>query len=109
MSHTPGPWNIGDENNQCCEVLLGTLHNLTANVDRQDSNTGQIVITRDEMLANARLMAAAPDLLEACKLLMEHIKEGLVSVYEERADNGQPGVSACEAIESAIAKATGGA
>ena len=72
--HTPGPWELGDENNQCCEVVLGTSHNLTASLDRRDRNTGEVVITRDEMLANARLIAASPDLLEALEQCLRYIE-----------------------------------
>jgi cell shape-determining protein MreC len=54
MGHTKGLWSIGDENNQCCEVLIGTEYNLVASLDRQDGNTGKFVISREEMLANAR-------------------------------------------------------
>jgi len=63
--HTPGPWILGDENNQGCSVVIGATHNLLCGLDRQDANTGIVVIERDEMLANAHLIAAAPDLLEA--------------------------------------------
>ena len=68
--HTPGPWQIADENNNSCSVLLGIEHNLVACLDRQCSNTWEIVIERDEMLANARLIAAAPDLLDALQRLL---------------------------------------
>lgn len=69
--HTPGPWAIGDENNECCEVVLGEKFNLVASLDRQDGNTGKFVIGRDEMLANARLIAAAPEMLAALKRLCD--------------------------------------
>ncbi len=69
---TPGPWILADENNQCCSVLLGEKHNLTCSLDRQDGNTGECVIERDEMLANARLIAAAPELLEALRDLLHY-------------------------------------
>ena len=72
MSSTPGPWTLGDENNQCCEVVLGTSHNLTASLSRQDSNTGCVVIERDEMLANAKLIAAAPMMLNALRRIVRH-------------------------------------
>jgi hypothetical protein len=69
--HTPGPWTLGDENNECCDVVLGTEHNLTCNFNRQDNNTSQYVISRDEMLANAHLVMAAPVMLEALKSIRE--------------------------------------
>jgi hypothetical protein len=92
-SHTPGPW---ERNGNAVHKRLSKHYAECVAIVGGDNKEG-----------DANLIAAAPDLLEACKLLMEHIKEGLVSVYEEKADNGQPVVSACELIESAIAKATG--
>jgi hypothetical protein len=55
---------------------------------------------RQELFANARLIAAAPDLLEACQMLMRQIVEGDTVVFEESD-------SACDKIEAAIKKATG--
>ena len=69
MKHTPGPWTIADENNQCCSVLLGTQYNLTCSMDRQDGNTGKFVIEREEMLANAKLIASAPVMIDRLTLI----------------------------------------
>jgi hypothetical protein len=92
--HTPGPWFIGDENNACCDVLLGTEHNLTCNMDRRDNNTCAEVISRAEMLANAHLIAAAPDMLEALKDSREALRRA-----------GATGELLV--VNAAIAKATG--
>lgn len=59
LGATQGEWIIGDENNQGCEVLLSNDHNLTIGLDRHDKNTGEIVISREEMLANAKFIIAA--------------------------------------------------
>jgi len=58
--HTPGPWKISDGAILCQNVnAYGNFH--IARFDRGDSdNTG-------EDLANARLIAAAPELLAALK------------------------------------------
>lgn len=80
--HTNGPWVIGDENNQCCFVQLGSAHNLTCNLDRQDCDTGKLVISRDEMLANARLISAAPCMYEAL--------QEMVATYERYLETGIP-------------------
>lgn len=95
--HTPGPWTLADENNQCCSVQLGTEHNLTANLDRQDGNTGKFVIERSEMLANARLIAAAPELLEALKNALWRMESYNYQAMEGTIANAR----------AAIAKATG--
>jgi len=60
--HTPGPWTIGDENNQHVEICIGDA---VANLERQDRYGLHMVFSREEMRANARLIVAAPELLEA--------------------------------------------
>lgn len=62
---TPGKWTLGNENNSCCDVVLGEEHNLVCCLDRQDANTSKVVIERDEMLANAHLIMAAPVMYRA--------------------------------------------
>jgi hypothetical protein len=105
---TPGPWSLGDENNASCSVLLGDEHNLTADMCREDNNTGRTVIERSEMLANAALIAAAPQLYAALKL---------VKAYFD-AENNQYGsfnarvrmvIAAEKATTEALAKARGDA
>ncbi len=67
MSHTPGPWKIcesdpltvepntyGSHDEPICHALGKPVHRETA-----------------EAAENARLIAAAPELLEACRLLMK--------------------------------------
>lgn len=62
---TLGGFDLGDEQNESCEVLLGTTYNLVASLDRHDKNTGEIVIERSEMLSNARLFIDSPRLAAA--------------------------------------------
>lgn len=94
--YTPAPWTMGNENNQCCDVVLGVEHNLTCSLDRQDANTGDFVIQRSEMLANAHLIAAAPELLEA---LQDAIKLANFEGHPYRGWHGK--------ARDAIAKAIG--
>ena len=64
--HTPGPWTIADDNGTDIGIIA-----------RKRGRGGQMVAMvtvdedvpqdDDERLANARLIAAAPDLLAACK------------------------------------------
>lgn len=72
---TKGPWSLADENNQTYEVQLGSEHNLTCSLNRQDNNTGKFVIERDEMIANGHLIAAAPDLYEALEAMVSYGRE----------------------------------
>jgi len=56
----------------------------------------------DEVRANARLIAAAPELLEAC----ERIKAEKAPSYHDCIDNGEPECAWC-AVFNALAKARG--
>ena len=82
MKHTPGPWEIDqwpfpDEQSRLHETVLKTL-----------PNGNQVVIcsfehaaVRESQNANARLIAAAPELLEACEVLVERFRPGGIHRY----------------------------
>jgi hypothetical protein len=59
--HTPGPWEVNGN-----AIEGGNMH-LASVIDERD-----IPIDATEVDANARLMAAAPDLLEALQLAAPH-------------------------------------
>jgi len=67
--HTPGPWKVGQ--------YLGSLSSFYVHMDVGDKGRGSNVvdavcgIDADERLANARLIAAAPCLLEALRDAMD--------------------------------------
>jgi len=86
--HTPGPWRIELYENF---IVSGTISIATTchNPDRETTK------------ANARLIAAAPDLLEALQVMLEH-------AYEEDWDMGQNGNYCIDVATAAIAKATRG-
>lgn len=87
--HTPGPWEACHDGKCKCrqvwsipgdcpvftandkgeKVLVGLIHHEWG--DDLDLIYGEIPAEQQE--ANARLIAAAPDLLEACKLVLENI------------------------------------
>lgn len=67
--HTPGPWSIGDDNNATCEVIAGPVAIPLDRIGRSPDAGSEYIISRDEMSANARLIAAAPDLLAALERL----------------------------------------
>lgn len=62
QTFTPGPWTYGDDENGDCFVFIPDGHNLCF---------GDMETTDGCCWANARLIAAAPDLLEALKNLSE--------------------------------------
>lgn len=59
--HTPGPWYI-EENSFVVKKHAGQIITITAALDGRIDNI--------ERAANAKLIAAAPELLEACKLAL---------------------------------------
>jgi len=73
LKHTPGPWSIRQES----VWSVGTDHEMTALV---------YGCTDTEEEANARLIAAAPDLLEALKILAKQAEShGAEGVYWDKA------------------------
>lgn len=69
MKHTSGPWHIEHEYNIFSEHqrLVASAGGYTTNADN-----GEHVI---ENMANARLIAAAPELLEACRAAVERFED----------------------------------
>lgn len=84
-SHTPGPWHVGVKTYHAGRDVYGPKGESVAITD-------DVMTDIDEAKANARLIAAAPDLLEAAKL-------GLMALDDTAPDYA--------AIKAAIAKAEG--
>lgn len=73
-AHTPGPWKMGNENNQCCDVECGDGRT-SISLSRFDSlRMNEFNISRDEMLANAHLVVASPWMLQMLKRAREELK-----------------------------------
>lgn len=75
MEHTPGPWDVQNKG------TLGTRsarHEVVAGINKDGrKNLPKIVKMPDltaRSYANARLISAAPELLEACKLVYRNLK-----------------------------------
>ncbi len=92
--HTPGPWKFRDDskffktNPFSVYIQGGGVHSAAiANIPRKQT------IPEEEARANALLIAAAPDLLEALKFAQSII--------------GHPDDAGSQMIAAAIAKATG--
>lgn len=83
---TSGPWRVRDYVN--CVEVLATSRPPVVNWQGFDDSDRPMA----DHVANARLIAASPDLLAACQLALPHL------VNEPAAD----------AVRAAIAKATGG-
>jgi hypothetical protein len=106
--HTPGPWELSQDSVWPWSYVIESQEGVV--VDRQDLNTYSTSDTRakanartgnEQCHANARLIAAAPDLLMALQML-----------YEETADyvrlNNLGGMDnqCMQLARAAIAKAT---
>ena len=89
MKHSPAPWRIVDKPSHSCCFDLGI-----------DDRNGSPVA--DVIECDAALIAAAPDLLEACKLAVERDLEQVDNV-----GFGAIGESGRKIILAAIAKAEG--
>jgi hypothetical protein len=91
-SHTPGPWIVFD-NGADHQIFNADQNVWIADAKKYDeSNPDEVA----EAIANARLIAAAPDLLAALKMLLES---------SDRDPKGEE--DAYQAAETAIAKTEG--
>lgn len=102
--HTPGPWKCGQYLGQSSWVVHMDVGDRGRGMDIVDGVAG---LTPEQRLANARLIAAAPELLaaaQAAKLALDdllHAKDGRDWWTQRDA--------AMMLIDAAIAKATGDA
>lgn len=123
MSHTPGPWiAVIPEEERWCADENGEKSNITSYIifggkggtEKEVANCFQFKTPFAEFQANAKLIAVAPDLLEALKLCVEKLKE-YANDDDLAAGNGygiqlnpQAFISeAVELAEQAIAKVEG--
>ena len=92
-THTPGPWHIGVRQPTSDKFIYGPQGSEVANCDRR-TNFPAVE------LANARLIAAAPDLLSLLHRVL---------VYEQRliASKTDGGIALVSDIRSTLAKAEG--
>lgn len=92
--YTPGPWTFTNHLEGC---------NVSVGLKSGKFDLARIYTATPERVGNARLIAAAPEMLEA----LEAIYAGVVSGEGERV-NLNVSLGAFKALESALAKATGG-
>jgi hypothetical protein len=97
--HTPGPWRVDAG---CPRQVIWYDGARMRVVATCSDNLGLINGAVEEAMANARLIAAAPELLESLKWAMKHVENVFALAY--RFDHERP---LLEAARNAIAKATG--
>lgn len=110
MKHTPGPWIFetwkyrnpegGNLERVVPVVILSDKELRLAQMDSDEGNENPYTIPLEEATANARLIAAAPDLLEAL--------QEMVGIWEGPRDRAALAfASAIVMARAAIAKAEG--
>lgn len=95
--HTLGPWRV-NSNAGFGDIILGPDY-IVARADREFTG-------KDEESANARLIAAAPELLEACKMALTQIMGSDIQGVWLNAPN-KPEITPESVLRAAIAKAEG--
>ena len=96
-SHTPGPWNVGDDSpNEYEGPTIENIDTVIAVIPIDDVND-----STPEERANARIIAAAPELLSVLQSITAGVIEGLNS-------EGDYMHARVKEARAAIAKATGG-
>lgn len=75
MKHTPGPWQMHDDD-YCPEQIYGNLELIDGKIRGTLICEIQGDMDEPKNLANARLIAAAPDLLAACQAWDEGFIDG---------------------------------
>lgn len=94
-TYTPGPWTVSSEYGDSGEYTITEAY----------APMGGGPISREEDHANARLIAAAPDLLEAMEALFENC--AMIHMYRGEIDNTKQADAAILAARAAILKAKG--
>lgn len=98
MAHTPGPWTV-KKSGSFAWAIRGNWHGQDSHLALVDAMICQIKGPfYDEQAANARLMAAAPDLLKCLRAWVESTH------FSEQTGSMAP---VYEAARAAIAKAEG--
>jgi hypothetical protein len=105
-THTEGPWNIDTVDENAAE---GAAYALTTVVESQAGDC-HIAFVFNDKPADALLICAAPDLLAACKRMLEIFPMGPLDMAAKFGPDADPDTlyaQACEMADKAIQKATG--
>ena len=77
-AHTPGPWIVSSDGKaaRSSADIMGNYRRNVVSVGKRDN--------AEDMAANLRLCAAAPELLEALEMVAEYVAEGYLSEEQEQ-------------------------
>jgi hypothetical protein len=97
-SHTPGPWEIYDCESAIRVGIEGGNGTSVVAFGAKGDDAGVWGGTKDQAKANARLIASAPELLEALKRLVDlHVATyGLDGAWDEELNNAQKAIAKAE-------------
>ncbi len=112
--HTPGPWTLGEPINSRNELVYVCVHSGERRLcacsvyGEKGSRDPSPTFTEAEAMANARLIAAAPDLYDVCKRLDDAVGFFVAALPTNHAV-AKDLLGLRDAARAAIAKAEGGA
>jgi hypothetical protein len=75
-THTPGPWTV-KENDKC--IYIRSEKQFITVCEMRKCDIGETPKAMEEARADGRLLAAAPDLLEACKAVLGAMELGYIA------------------------------
>ena len=113
--HTPGPWHVGRESDHSADRWKRNMewsrirdegNGLVACIESVHPKGQRQSRDFDIEAANVRLIAAAPELLEACRGALEWLL-GVRRENRDALEDGQPPKFGLNKIREAIAKAEG--
>lgn len=110
VKHTPGPWHYDNEPHDPQIIALDGTHIATAHQYAETAPGVRHILKSIDAEANARLIASAPDLLDALTLAWHALKTADKIVFAA-GNNGAVSVQLAQARDkarAAIAKATKG-
>jgi len=96
IKNTPGPWSFSPSGTIVTATVTREINGRMRTYEQKIATTPS-GLDPFERVANARLMAASPDLLEALRLCYDHCR-----LYHPEVQRNNVG----EAVRAAIAKAT---
>lgn len=101
MKHTPGPWSVRNKGGRESVISNPAGNEATNGTFIADCMVSSAYRTIEETKANAKLIAAAPELLEAARKMVEAFKD------KQFDDSSDPMRTAKWALLNAIEKAEG--
>ena len=100
MSYTKGPWKVVENDDGDAAIAMGSALDSPEHYSCRDYWTSEAEYGEQGVMANAHLIAAAPDMYEALKRMVEN-NEGYVCGFDNPCKCPR-----CQAM-TAIAKADG--